>query len=243
MKRVYPLRIAVLVLIFCFATCGVVSSTGAKYITAASLPAAAQVAEFNIQVNGSGNIAAAGFGGTVPSIIGTGLGTLWQPATRSDGATATYNGDGNLIPNVAHNPTGTLLISTDNGTLIAPGTGGRINFSVTNASEVRVKITIEAGSAGITGIPTARIEYSADNSTWKELANINDVWNSSYVKEVELGPGESIAATDAELSLYWKWIFYRDGTQDAADTALGIAAVTTPGQLSIPLKITAVQMN
>ncbi len=109
---------------------------------------------------------------------------------------------------------------------IAPGTGGKIELTVENASEVTVLYSLALEeTANTANVP---IEYSLDNVTWKNKDNLA----SLEVSDPELAVGAEAA------TIYWRWAFDGD---DTADTALGIAE--TAPEVSLTVTVTATQKN
>lgn len=119
--------------------------------------------------------------------------------------------------------------------VIAPGTGGTVTVVLANTSEVDATYAV-AFSVVDAGVP---LEFSADGSTWKTAAQISQL---------------NIAATDiakvngtANITLKWRWAFgssadVTDAT-NIADTALGIAAQTTPVQPTVTATVTMLQKD
>lgn len=119
--------------------------------------------------------------------------------------------------------------------VIAPGTGGTVTVVLANTSEVDATYAV-AFSVVDAGVP---LEFSVDGSTWKTAAQISQL---------------NIAATDiakvngtANITLKWRWAFgssadVTDAT-NIADTALGIAAQTTPVQPTVTATVTMLQKD
>lgn len=115
---------------------------------------------------------------------------------------------------------------------IAPGTGGQVTIGVDNSSEVTAIYSIVLSQvANDAGIP---IEYSLDGSIWeKSLANIK-------VEDQEIAIG---AKKNDAIKVYWRWAYNADGSADASDTAIGIAAQTGTPSVTIKATITATQVD
>lgn len=102
------------------------------------------------------------------------------------------------------------------GNLIAPGTGGKFEIALTNASEVDVDAVITLKeTANTSNVP---IKYSLDGTTWDTADATTKTVNLNYVG----GTKDSDTIT-----VYWRWAF-EDKTseenttkRDTADTDLG----------------------
>lgn len=118
--------------------------------------------------------------------------------------------------------------------VIAPGTGGTVTVALANTSEVDATYAV-AFSVDADGVP---LEFSTDG-TWKTATQISQL---------------DIAATDiakvngtANITLKWRWAFgssadVTDAT-NIADTALGIAAQSTPAQPTVTATVTMLQKD
>ena len=112
---------------------------------------------------------------------------------------------------------------------IAPGTGGSFQLVVENLSEVDAKYTIALAETNANDVP---VEYSLDKTTWTgDMTAINTAQKDVAV-ERETG--------SKTVVVYWRWAFEGD---DAADTALGIAARTAAPTVQIAATITATQID
>jgi hypothetical protein len=285
MKKNIYMRIGVLLFIAVLATSGVFvgSGTYAKYIAAATVEATARVAKFEVQIRkalttGTTPTWTADNGGYLTfsqsSAAAMNLNTSWgtmnlgtvydvTPVTPS----ATPDANGALTTNIKVDlATPETHISTYNttndGSIIAPGTGGRFCFQVKNNSEVSVRFSLDSidATAGVgvtyTGTPsvsTANIEFSTDNNTWYSANDFGAMLTAAYNanKWIDLGPGATwtFATDGTQGCIYWRWRFNRgnDATaikaQDTADTALGVAAVTSVGTMTLKIGIKAVQID
>jgi len=240
MKRSFLLRVGGLLLVATLATGGVFMSspTYAKYVARATYAAAGRVALFDVYYS-------AGKGATAPTAIPTG-GTKFSQADCAvydinEGGVLgiLYEADCVTLENVSAtaNP-GTSIynhVNTNDGSRIAPGTGGRIGFHFRNNSEVAVRFYFSssgvAASATSNQPTTMNIQYAVSSSGSPPAATSTD-WNSSISSVVgrtvagsyvDVGPKSS---TTTPLYLYWRWPF---GTalgaasaQDQADTQIGI---------------------
>lgn len=101
--------------------------------------------------------------------------------------------------------------------LIAPGTSGEFDIKIKNNSEVDATYAYDFEVINNLG---AKIQWSTDNATWTEnIADLN-------VSETTLAIG-SEAATK---TIYWKWVFEDNETQDAKDTEVGFAAAAADAE-------------
>ena len=217
MKKNLFLRVGALMLVATLASCGIFIGTGttAKYVASANVQASGQVAKFSVLIN-DGEIANATLTPTTVNAGDLSDSTIWQ-ATDMGGT--------------AH-PAGTTTgtITTNDGSLIAPGTGGKFAFKIENKSQVTVKVTISAATTANL-LPTAKIVFS-DTASGTYGADL-----SSAIGVITLHPGAAATTKD----IYWKWPFTGAAGQDAADTALGIAA--TPPSLLAHLKVDVEQLD
>ena len=122
-----------------------------------------------------------------------------------------------------------LLSTVGEDAIIAPGVSGSIPLSVTNSGDVTVAISgidIEE-AAGNANIP---LEFSTDNTTWgtSEAAKATLVASAS---EIEAGDSATVG------TLYWRWPFDVNATQDETDTALGEASAEAADRTSYTLSI------
>lgn len=104
---------------------------------------------------------------------------------------------------------------------IAPGTGGKFNILLTNASEVAVNYTLNIEETENTSnIP---IEYSVDGSTYVTAEQLSQQANASG--RLEIG---STTQQSKSVTIYWRWAFegtssdnYQATQTDSTDTTLG----------------------
>lgn len=125
-------------------------------------------------------------------------------------------------------------------TLIAPGTAGHFDIKVENLSEVTAKFTInfteEVTGNGSTDLP---LEYqivtkgaSADEGAWEsDIAQLN-----TTVASIAMENGTN------EYTVHWRWAF-ADGTNDANDTKLGVAAQGAAVTAKVTATITVDQID
>lgn len=105
---------------------------------------------------------------------------------------------------------------------IAPGTGGQVTIAIKNESEVDAEYSLTLAQTA-TVFP---IEYSVDGNTWSStISNVK-------ITDAELPRGES-----KDIKVYWRWAF------DGDDTSIGIAAQTTPQQVTVTATVTATQVD
>ena len=91
--------------------------------------------------------------------------------------------------------------------LIAPGTGGKFDITLTNASEVDVDAVITLKeTANTSNVP---IKYSLDGTNWKTADETTKTVGLNYVGGTK---------TSDTITVYWKWVYAGD---DSADTKLG----------------------
>jgi len=239
-KRNIFLRIGVLMLIATLATSGVFvgSGTYAKYAATKEGSAQARVASFHVFVGGT-EFSSSGVTGTEHIITASGpLGPLLQPSASF----ASHPGG---------SPPGTMgvpTISAVDGSLIAPGTGGRLYFTFTNTSEVSVRFWLDSVASTVSlgnGLTTNEIKFAVDNSGipgtfGTSLATALGSYGANYV---DLGPASG--ATSVTRGVFWQWPFDQGTSQNGQDTILGKAAQTlaNAGTLTLTLKIRAQQID
>ena len=124
--------------------------------------------------------------------------------------------------------------------LIAPGTMGKFNFTITNNSQVNARIDLDL-SQNAHAIP---IEYSLDGAHWyetfTEINAANDAIGLDYV-------GGSTTSTT--ITVYWRWTFDHTGRtnfagkNDASDTDLGVEAQTTAPSVTVTAVLRATQVD
>ena len=123
---------------------------------------------------------------------------------------------------------------------IAPGTGGTVTVALANKSEVDATYAVEF-EVEPAGVPLQFCvgTCAADSTDWKDAANIAQLNVSATDINKENGT--------ADINLKWRWAFgnssdVTDAT-NVADTALGIAAQTTPAQPTVTAKVTLLQKD
>ena len=124
--------------------------------------------------------------------------------------------------------------------IIAPGTGGIFKIEVMNFSEVSVEVSVASGTPTGGGIPIEWLQ--ADGSSW------GPAFPGVTGGNAELAP----LGGNAEFEFTWRWRFDRqEGNvvrdwfhdSDTEDTDLGVEAAASLVQYSIPLTITAAQID
>ena len=131
-------------------------------------------------------------------------------------------------------------VANDATPLIAPGTMGKFNFTITNDSQVNARIDLNL-SQNAHDIP---IEYSLDGAHWyetfTEINAANDAIGLDYV-------GGSTTSTT--ITVYWRWTFDNTGRtnfagkDDPSDTALGVAAQTSAPFVKVTAELLATQVD
>jgi len=212
------IRIGLLLLIATLATSGVFigSGTYSKYIASANVSAEAKVAKFDVRVNGTdpstNQIVKAG--GVAATITLTNVGALLQPPGMATHSTAT--------------------ISTTNGSIIAPGTAGKMSFTVYNYSEVAIDVWFATASTSPTIPSNSGIVFcNASGVAYSNFAAALDA-----IGVINLGPGSVTTTNTGAKDIYWQWPFNNDN--DANDTTLGVAGTA---KLEIPFVVKAEQAD
>lgn len=121
------------------------------------------------------------------------------------------------------------------GKLIAPGTSGKFDLTVTNDSEVNAKCSITLANSNTT-IP---IEFSTDGKTWT-----NDITTlASNDKTINMGASST-------MTVQWRWAYegssstsFKTTQTDTSDTNLGISAQTAAPTATITATIVATQVD
>ena len=168
----------------------------------------------------------------VSSTTGTGTATVakWSIAVNGEeiAVSPAATVDFDLFATINEEDTTTAETNVTDGK-IAPGTGGSFELVVENQSEVDAKYTIALDETNASNVP---IEYSLDKITWTgDMSAINTAQTDVSIAR---GTGSETVV------IYWRWAFEGD---DAADTALGIAARTAAPTVQIAATITATQVD
>lgn len=126
----------------------------------------------------------------------------------------------NLFDTVNEADTTTTESDVTSG-MIAPGTGGKTEVTITNNSDVNATYTVTFSETNTLDIP---IEYSIDGQNWGEVADLNIT--SENIK---------IGAT-ATIPIMWRWAY------DGDDTAIGFAAATAT-EIEVQASLTVTQAD
>lgn len=122
-----------------------------------------------------------------------------------------------------------LHVSAGSGQpLIAPGTGGKAEFVIKNTSQVDATYEINFTADE----KTVRLEWSSDNTVWKDNIQDLDVAATNIDKE----------SGTATVTLYWRWTFddaTDSGSFDNGDTALG----QTPVEPTVDVEVIFTQID
>jgi len=257
-KRNIFLRTALFLLIGVWASSSLLTGTWAKYVAAATVEASAKVAKFSVAVN-SKEIAQAGGAMMIDVPVSLADPVLLQPNTAgNDTAGNGFSGDHSAV-----------TISSVNGSLIAPGTGGRIKVEFKNNSEVTVRfsfVTADCTASGTGGLtvattqsvnnlsnPGCEIQFSrptgsgsnagitTTNGQWGVLATtLNNADWYTTASDLTLAPGASV-----NRYFFWRWRFDdanggANWNRDSFDTALGNAGTA---ELKLTLVFKAEQVD
>lgn len=95
--------------------------------------------------------------------------------------------------------------------MIAPGTSGEFSIKIKNKSEVDATYAYDFEVTNSLG---AKIQWSDDNTNWTE--NIADLNVSATTL--------AIGSEATTKTIYWKWVFEEDETQNTNDTQVGFNA-------------------
>jgi len=150
----------------------------------------------------------------------------WQADFRTIGTTS-----GVYTDTVAFDLFGTLGDTGVEGNLLAPGTAGSFTLTYdTDASQVarNVTITLDASSV-LSTLPY--LKFYSDSGRTTAIPQTAGVY--TLINE-DLGPTADDTGT---VTVYWAWPF--DNSDDAGDTADGIAAAT----YSLTATFTATQLD
>ena len=282
MKKNNFLRVAAVLLVFCLFSCAVSSLALAKFKAEAQVRTglSARVASFRVLVNGVDIV--------TPFLvdIGTvGIGTatltlpLYTSESSADDTHDLYEWDFSALENlfaddIRHvekdiNPgfyVGDYL-GEENTAVLAPGTGGKIQFLVENLSEVPIKYEVTFSNMTNDGIP---LEFTDDEGfladEWEDdmnadnaMSDVLPAWNGI---DGSSGPHTNKLLLDSGLggTVYWRWVFERldygpnlalPGTDpipgldkfDNLDGSLGIDAQKEPIKLSVDIEIRVTQLD
>jgi len=212
MKRDNKLvKFTTLVLLITIVAVALVSGTYAKYTSSASGEDTATVAKWSILLNEDEEI-----------------------ATKED-ATVTFD-----LFNTVKDSNGTDtegdVTTVDGKTLIAPGTSGKFDLKIKNASEVTAQYAVSFVESQ-NSIP---LKYRVNGGEWKDT--LDEVVAGNDTKLV-------VGSAEATVTVEWQWAFDGD---DTTDTGLGIQAqggvdgegnqITVPS-VTVTATITATQVD
>ena len=232
MKSNNFLRAAAYLLMMVVVSLSLLSGALGKYIAAATAGASARVAKFQVKVNSKEISETAGVvTKEVPvSLVNS---YLLQPFT--DG---TYN----MNANHSYGPANPATILYRDGSIIAPGTGGRIVVVFENLSEVTVRfsfdeaathsktvaesdVTIATTHPADTADPLCEIQFSRPSGSviggtpasgagyWGDMNRMFSYSRTWY--NVVLGPAGSGTSTHT-MYIYWRWRFNNYGMTGAS---------------------------
>lgn len=211
MKKNKLTRLAILVLALAIGSMMIVSGTYAKYTSSITGTATGSVAKWSWTI-GSDDI-------TTVAEASTGFSfDLFDTILDSDISTAEDDVDDDLI---------------------APGTSGLFEISLTNNSEVNATYAIALEETSNTSnIP---IEYSLDGTDNSWTDDVTDL--NATTADIDMGDTET-------LSVYWRWAFtgaesesFTSTQTDVSDTALGFAANTSRPTVTVTGTITVTQVD
>lgn len=116
------------------------------------------------------------------------------------------------------------------GSIIAPGTGGKFDIVIKNDSQVNATYKIDYTVTNENGIP---VKFSTDKTQWHDsIENLN-------VSDKAINMNDT-----ATVTVYWKWDYFVNDAGDTADTDLGKAAggAGVPG-ITVHATVTATQVD
>ncbi|MCL2107661.1 MAG: hypothetical protein FWH26_11480 [Oscillospiraceae bacterium] len=245
MKKNQTLRCAAALLVLCIFTLSLATGAMASYRAEAKIPGVkARVAAFRVLVNGKDVVT----GDVDPD---TGKVQLNVPLYSNElldlyeeNFLKVENTDNTYHVKATSHYTGVHAV--DNAIpVIAPGTGGKIEFLVENLSEVPITYEITFGNTKnptfqSNGIP---VVFSQDKATW------NDSFGGLGQKFEGIVAANSDNSADLanEGTLYWKWMYGSSesltDTTNVTDSNLGITARSAPVKLTLPLTISVEQID
>ncbi|MDR1734730.1 MAG: hypothetical protein LBR73_07630 [Oscillospiraceae bacterium] len=263
-----PARLACILLVFALFTTGLTSGTFAKYYAVATGTATARVAKFSVQVwkgtkSGDSGTTTTDTDWDEIAVLGsepTVTVSLWDTMTEAkDQVLANPRAE-------RYTSTGDIYPANGSDKIIAPGTGGKFRIVARNMSEVAVKIDVSVGGDDYKNEGNIPIEWSVGGAAFSSIQpttaqtasgiytpNNADGVNATTV----LKPS---GATEAVFEWRWKYDnvtvstatdggttpIYSSGDdrdRDIGDTTLGIGSGGTTATLSVPLTITAIQID
>lgn len=205
MKKNTIMRIAAVVLMCTLVTACFASSTFARYTSATNEASSkATVANWEVYVNG-GELTSA----TPPTVT-------FDLFNKS----AIYDLDGLTNEQLADlssvtNPKTEGDVNEQTNALVAPGTWGKVDFKVKNASDVTAKYSIQVTKLD-NEIDT--LKFSTDGKNWKSATDLGTPTFNLFEGTLKMNNADG----EQTLSLYWKWDT-GDATLGNHDTELGTA--------------------
>lgn len=184
MKRNIFLRVALFLLIGVWASGSLLTGTWAKYTASATVSASARVAKFSVKVN-SKEIADAADVMTINvpvSLVDT---VLAQPDKLGSGVWDSANGGNHS----------TTMIDKVDGSIIAPGTGGRIKVVFENYSEVAVRFSFDTATCTATGTGTPQLMIATTNPSAATGATSNPGCEIQFSRPTGTGGTNSLTPT------------------------------------------------
>ena len=116
-------------------------------------------------------------------------------------------------------------INPADGSIIAPGTQGSFDIVLKNDSDVTAEYVINYTATNASNIP---VVFSLDGTDWKDSIDALDVTTPATI---------AIGTTATTITVYWKWAF--DGN-DTNDTNLGLAGTA---EITVRADVTVTQVN
>jgi hypothetical protein len=178
-------------------------------------------------------------------VTSTLIGTLAKYATSrtvSDNASAAKFGLN--IPNTINlfaDSYTNVESATPGKKVIAPGTFGQYDFSITGSSEVAYAV-----SANVTVTYSEEwgeynpLEFSINGTTWTDLDQFKTDLSAALQSQI-LDPDEPYTNMQ---TIYWRWPFHTSAANDIKDTEMGVAAATgTAPKVTINIEATAAQVQ
>lgn len=211
MKKINITKITAIVLFLTMLALTIISGTYAKYTTSITKPSTATVAKWKINLTGNKTEA------QEHEL------DLFANIADLDGLDSTYLSSAKLEENTENDVAANK---------IAPGTWGKIAFSIENASEVNA--TYEINVTNVTMTDNLPIYISLNGKDWEKLENT--------VTPITLKSSTAIDMnTTEEGALFWKWDYFTSDTQDKDETT--IAEKTSDVTCNVTLEIKATQAN
>ena len=134
--------------------------------------------------------------------------------------------------NIVNDETDVVAAASGETVIIAPGTGGKFDIKVQNLSEVAVKILVTDIGTGTATVP---IEWYVGPPG----AYGTGAWASAF-PGISTGGTLAPQSSETTFTFYWRWAFEVDNPRD---TSLGVDAKTAAVTYTLPLKVTAEQLD